>query len=184
MRLFIALDIPQETREKLSLLLKKLEPLARGARFVRTEGIHLTLKFIGQVEDAKVREIKNRLANVPQRSAIEVAFRNFGFFPNDRRPRVFWVGIECSKELSALASDVEEQLVPLGIEKETREFTPHLTLARFKTNEGLSEMQKVISSWPSRDFGETSTGEFHLYQSVLKSSGAVYTKIASYHFTK
>lgn len=184
MRLFVALEIPEETREKLRTLVKKLEPIARGARFVRPEGIHLTLKFIGHVDDSKLEEIKSQLANVPHRSAVEIAFRNFGFFPSEKRPRVFWVGIEAGRELAALASGIEEQLAPLGITSEERDFTPHLTLARFKTNEGVAEMQKVISSWPSRDFGDTNAREFYLYQSVLKSSGAVYTKIASYHFAK
>jgi 2'-5' RNA ligase len=182
MRLFVALDIPEETRKRLRDLTAQLAPVGRDARWVRTEGIHITLKFIGWLEDAKVAEVEQRLANVPQHSAIPIAFRNFGFFPNEKRPRVFYVGIEAGAELAALAGEIETQLEPLKIPKEERAYTPHLTLARFKTNEGLAEMRKILSSIPSHDFGGTRATEFHLYQSVLKSTGAVYTKLATYSF--
>lgn len=182
MRLFVALDIPEETRERLRDLVAQLAPAGRGARWVRPEGIHVTLKFIGWLEDAKVAEVQQHLANVPRRNAIPIAFRNFGFFPHEKRPRVFYVGIEAGAELAALAGEIEAQLEPLELPKEDRAYTPHLTLARFKTNEGLAEMRKILSSLPSRDFGGARPTEFHLYQSVLKSTGAIYTKLATYSF--
>lgn len=184
MRLFVALDIPEETRRAIRELISRLQPIARGAKWVRPEGVHITLKFIGWTEDDNLAQIKEHLSRVPQRAPIPVAFRNFGFFPNERRPRVCFVGIEAGAELARLAADIESQLAPLKIPKEERDFTPHLTLARFKTNEGVAQMQKVLASLPAQDFGAMHATEFHLYQSVLKSNGAIYTKLASYSFVK
>ena len=184
MRLFVALDIPEETRRAIRELISRLQPVARGAKWVRPEGIHITLKFIGWTEDDNLAQIKEHLSRVPHRAAIPVAFRNFGFFPNERRPRVFFVGIDAGAELARLAADIESQLAPLKIPKEERAFTPHLTLARFKTNEGVAQMQKVLASMPAQDFGAMHATEFHLYQSMLESNGAIYTKLASYSFVK
>ena len=184
MRLFVALDVPEETRAVLDPLVQRFEKICRGARWVRLEGVHVTLKFLGEVDDALVPEIQNALSAVRHDKPVHVAFRNFGFFPNDRHPRVFWAGIEPSPNLAALAAKVEASLKPLGFPPEKRGFAPHLTLARFKTLDGLSDLKRALASLPSRDFGETSATQFHLYQSVLKSTGAVYTKLASYSFVE
>jgi len=118
-------------------------------------------------------------------------FRNGGFFPDERRPRVFWAGIEAGPELGALAAAVETSLEPLGIAKEQRAFSPHLTLARFETRRGtgagsafaLDALTKAISGAGPLEFGSGIANEFHLYQSVLKSGGAEYTRLATFRFT-
>ncbi len=184
MRLFVALDIPEETRRALRTAMEGFSAVCRGARWVRPEGIHVTLKFIGQVEDAKVAGIQKALSGVRGERAIDTAFRQFGFFPSEKHPRVLYVGIETGKELGALAGEIEARLAPLGIPKEARAFQPHLTLARFKTNEGLPELRTKIASLPSQEFGGATTAEFHLYESVLQSGGATYTKVSSYRFVK
>ncbi|HKF51839.1 MAG TPA: RNA 2',3'-cyclic phosphodiesterase [Candidatus Acidoferrales bacterium] len=182
MRLFVALNIPEETRSTLRLLLDDFARICRGARWVRPEGIHITLKFIGHVDNSSLPEIQKALSRVRHDKPFHVAFRHFGFFPNEKHPRVFFVGIEADKGLATLAANIENQLAPLGIAKEERTFQPHLTLARFKTTEGLSELRKKIASLPTQDFGGGEVSEFHLYQSMLKSGGAVYTKLSTYHF--
>lgn len=184
MRLFVALDIPEETRSAIHELISRLQSVARAARWVRPEGIHITLKFIGGVEDDRLAEIKEHLSRVPHREVIPVTLRNFGFFPNEKRPRVFFVGIESGKPLAELAAEIETRLAEVKIPKEERAFTPHLTLARFKASEGVAQMQKMLALMPSRDFGAMNASQFHLYQSVLKSNGAVYTKLASYSFVQ
>ena len=182
MRLFVALDIPEETRSKFRALMDDFAKVCRGARWVRPEGIHITLKFIGHVADSILPDVQKALARVRHDKPFHVAFRHFGFFPNEKHPRVFFVGIEAGEDLADLAGDIENQLEPLGIAKETRAFQPHLTLARFKTTEGLPDLRKKIASLPTQDFGGGEVSEFHLYQSMLKSGGAVYTKLSTYHF--
>lgn len=182
MRLFVAFDVPKETRDKLRSIMDDFAKVYRGARWVRPEGIHITLKFIGHVNDSMLTDIQNALSCVRHDKRVDVAFRNFGFFPNEKHPRVFFAGIEAGKDLAALAAEIEDRLAPLGIAKETRAFQPHLTLVRFKTSAGLPELRKMIAALPTQDFGGGPASEFHLYQSVLKSGGAVYTKLSTYHF--
>lgn len=189
MRVFVALDIPEEVCAAIGKLIARLRTSGRAARWARIEGVHLTLKFIGEVEPEKFESIKASLARIRSPDAIELKFRNVGFFPDERRPRVFWAGIEAGPELGALATAVETALEPLGIAKEQRAFSPHLTLARFETHRGagsafaLEALTKAISEAGPLEFGAGIANEFHLYQSILKSGGAEYTRLATFRFT-
>ena len=130
MRLFVAMDISDEVRSSLAALSAKLRSACQDAHWPRIEGLHVTLKFIGETPAEKIEMIKDALAAIPGRAPFSINFRGFGFFPNARRPRVLWAGIESSAELAGLAAAVDTALHPLGIPREEREFTPHLTLAR------------------------------------------------------
>src|SRR5271169_1928707 len=112
MRLFVALEIPATTREALAALTARLAPACRGARWSRPEGMHLTLKFIGEVAAAQAARIREGLRAVCGLAALEVAFRGVGFFPNQRHPRVFWSGVESGPGLAQLAAQVENRLEP------------------------------------------------------------------------
>ena len=182
MRVFVALDIPAEVRAAAAALVVKLRPACRNARWVRTEGAHITLKFIGEVPPEKSKAIEAALAPILTPAPIEMNFRGVGFFPNDRHPRVFWAGIESGRELAELAAAVEASLEPLGITREQRAFSPHLTLARLESPRGLDALRAAIASAGPLEFGRTTAREFHLYQSILKPSGAEYTRLATHHF--
>ena len=182
MRLFVALDLPDEVRSALSELITKLKPLSRGARWVPPESLHVTLKFIGWIGDDKLQPTQEILASIRSSQPVELNFRGSGFFPNERRPRVFWCGLEASPNLAEIAAALDAALVPLGIKAETRPYTPHLTLARFKSSEGVAALVKAAGSLKMRDFGGTTATNFHLYESLLKSSGAQYNRLASFPF--
>ena len=182
MRLFVAMDIPEDVRNSLAALVSNLRFVCRNARWVRIEGLHLTLKFIGETSSEKAAEIETALASLPSRAPISMNFRGLGFFPNGRRPRVLWAGIEAGTELAALAAAVETSLHPLGIAREERAFSPHLTLARFDTPRGLDALHAAIAKTGGLEFGVTTAKEFHLYQSVLKPGGAEYTRLATFSF--
>lgn len=184
MRLFVALEVPDETRRALGGIIQKLESVSRGARWMRAESIHVTLKFIGEIEETKLPAIKDSLATVKSKHPIEIAFRNFGFFPNERRPHVFWLGIEAGPDLAALAASISSALEPIGIPREERGFRPHLTLARFKTEKGLPKLREMVAPLAHRSFGNTIASQFHLYESMLNPGGAVHTKLASYRFAE
>jgi 2'-5' RNA ligase len=171
----VALDIPAEVRAAVAALVVKLRPSCRNARWVRTEGAHITLKFIGEVPPEKTKAIEAALAPIQTPAPIEMNFRGVGFFPNDRHPHVFW-------ELSELAAAVESSLEPLGIAREQRAFSPHLTLARLESPRGLDALRAAIAWAGPVEFGRTTAREFHLYQSILKPSGAEYTRLAAYPF--
>jgi 2'-5' RNA ligase len=180
MRLFVAMDIPEDVRSAISALVAKLRPTHRNARWVRIEGLHVTLKFIGETPPEKAEEAKTSLAGIPSRAPITTNFRGLGFFPNERRPRVLWAGVEAGLELASLAAAVDAALASLGFPREERAFSPHLTLARFDTPGGLDPLRAAIESAGPLEFGRTTAREFHLYQSILKRGGAEYTRLATF----
>jgi RNA 2',3'-cyclic 3'-phosphodiesterase len=180
MRLFVAVDIPEDVREAVAALVGKLRHACGSARWVHVEGLHITLKFIGWTSPEDAEKIKSALAAVPFPAPIGMKFRGLGFFPNERRPRVLWAGIEAPPELAALAVAVESALLPLGIPREDRSFSPHLTLARFDSPSGLRRLHAAIESAGDIEFGSCIATEFYLYQSVLKRGGAEYTRVATF----
>jgi len=187
-RLFVALDLPEAVREALHELIARLKPECRSAKWVRPEAMHVTLKFIGEVDAARLDSIRVALATVDSAQPVDMHFRGLGFFPNERRPRVLWCGVQASANLAELAADVDRALVPLGIAAESREFVPHLTLARFRAEGGSpSELDKVVRAAEeikSYDFGATRETEFHLIESMLKPSGAEYKRRQTFPIVK
>ena len=182
MRLFVALDIPEDIRSSLAALVSKLRPACQDARWARIQGLHVTLKFIGETSSEKAVEIKTALAAIPSLAPIPIHFHGLGFFPNARRPRVLWAGVEADLQLASLAAEVDKSLQSLGIPREKRVFSPHLTLARFDTPRGLDALHAAIEKAGLLDFGVGTAKEFHLYQSVLKPGGAEYTRLATFSF--
>ena len=184
MRLFVALDIPDAVRRALRELMARLKPECAGARWVRPEGMHITLKFLGETDEAKLDSIRAALSSIHSGDAIESNFRGIGFFPNEFHPKVVWCGIQASSNLPELAADVDHALQSLSFSAETRAFTPHLTLARFNSHKGLDTLVRAANNLKSYDFGSARSSEFHLYQSVLKPSGPEYTRLATFPFVK
>ena len=187
MRLFVAVEIPSQVRESLAALIEELQAADPGfseqrARWVRPGNLHVTLKFIGHMDAAKLDPIRSELFQVCLDSPVDVAFRGVGFFPNDRRPRVFWVGIKASTNLAELATEIDRRLEPLGVPRETREFAPHLTLARFEPPGVSPKLQEEIQTHAKREFGSLHTHEFHLIESKLRREGAEYTTLQSFQF--
>jgi RNA 2',3'-cyclic 3'-phosphodiesterase len=116
MRLFVAHEIPASVRAALGEVLARLRPLAgRNVRWSDPAGIHLTLKFIGEVEAGAVEAIRGALAGIHRENPVEVAFRGLGWFPTARHPRVLWAGVEGGSGMGELAAEVERVLEPLGI---------------------------------------------------------------------
>jgi 2'-5' RNA ligase len=188
-RLFVALDVPEETRERLRGLIASLKPECPNARWVRPEGIHVTLKFIGHVASEKFDSFVAALASVyPEQariSPVEVQFCDAGFFPDEHRPRVLWCGVKASPNLAQLAREIEHVLEPLGVPSESRPFTPHITLARFKTSQDPQRLTRALGDGlEMRDFGSARETAFHLFESILKPSGAEYKRLRSFSFAK
>ena len=184
MRLFVALDIPETVLDSLAKLSRSLRQFCHAALWVRIEGAHVTLKFIGETPADRVECIRSALGEVPAAGPIELRFAGLGFFPDSRRPRVFWAGIESGAALRALAASIEARLEPLGIPREARYFRSHITLARFDSPNGLDPLRAAVEKLGVPEFGRALAGEFHLYQSVLKRGGAEYTRLASYPISR
>ncbi len=187
MRLFVALDIPDEIRQKLRTFMDGVRGFAPDVRFVSPESLHVTLKFIGEQPDDKLGVIKDALATV-QAESMDVSFRVVGFFPTAKSARVFWIGIEADARLPRLADEIDKALEPLGIEREQRAFSPHLTLARSgsgrplrgrgdRPNRLFSVLQDRLAQMPPPEFGTMTARDFFLYLSKLSPKGAQYSKL-------
>ena len=159
---------------------------------MRPESLHVTLKFIGEQPESVVDQIKLALSNVSA-STAEIQFRGYGFFPTARSARVFWVGIEAGPQLATLAAAIDDKTAALGIPKEDRAFSPHLTLARGAGGSGSARrhntdgpnrafqgLQEKLSVLPTPEFGTMTARKFFLYQSQLSPKGSKYTKLAAF----
>jgi 2'-5' RNA ligase len=192
MRIFVALDIDDAVRRRIARFLDGVREFAPDARWVRSESLHVTLKFIGERSEADVDKIKGALAEISA-EAFEIAFRGHGFFPSMRSPRVFWIGSEGGAKLTALAANVDETLARLDIPKEEHAFNAHLTLARGggrsgsprgrrgdREKLGFQRLQEKLTALPVPEFGTMTAREFFLYQSQLGRGGSKYTKLAKF----
>jgi RNA 2',3'-cyclic 3'-phosphodiesterase len=192
MRLFLALDIDDAIRARIARFMDGVSPFAPDARWVTPESLHLTLKFIGEQPDDSVDRIRLALRSVAA-STTEIHFRGYGFFPTATSARVFWIGMDAGPQLGALAAAIDDVTAALGIPKEDRAFSPHLTLARRrggsgalrslstdKPNRAFERLQEKLASRPAPEFGTMTPREFFLYQSQLSPKGSKYTKLAAF----
>jgi RNA 2',3'-cyclic 3'-phosphodiesterase len=192
MRLFVALNIDDSIREKITRFLDGVREFAPDARWVRPESLHVTLKFIGEAADEQLEVIKRSLITV-EAEKIDMQIRGHGFFPSVSSPRVFWIGIEADSKLSTLAMQVQEKLSALGIARDEHTFNPHLTLARGvggsasprrgkgdQSNFNFKHLQEKLAALPAPEFGKMTAQQFFLYQSQLSPQGSKYTKLAAF----
>lgn len=174
MRLFIALDIPAEVRARLTEYMERAQALAPQARWARVEGLHVTLKFIGHVDDAAVEKIKAALRPI-KAVPFDVKFTGVGFFPNPNAGRVFWAAVDGGDGLPKLASTIDAAMEKLGFPRETKPYHPHLTLAR-TSSRPLRQLKPLLDGSPPQ-FGTMTAREFFLYQSQPQKGGSKYTKL-------
>ena len=182
MRLFVAIEIPNEVRAAVASLLNEFRALSPQTKWVRAENMHLTLKFLGETDAGKSSEVQSALAAIRSAEKVTVELEGLGFFPSAKRPRVFWVGMRSSSNLATIAGDIDRAVHNAGFPLEERPFTPHLTLARFSEPFLPASLQNAIAANASRNFGSFSTYQFHLIESKLKSTGAEYATLQTFEF--
>lgn len=172
-RLFVAVDVPDDLRDRIEReVVDPLRPEVPDARWTRPEGRHLTLKFLGNVDEERVEELSGLLERAASGHApFEAGFAALGGFPNVRRPRVLWVGVgEGAEPMAELAGSVDEAVSELGFDREKRPFHGHLTLARFKRPGPIGELPEVPV--PDERFA---VDEIVLFESKLHPKGARYS---------
>lgn len=178
MRVFIAIDLPEEIRTRLSDMQAELRSAATSARWIAAESAHLTLKFIGEVSDTRREDVDAALGGLSWKE-FPVSVKGVGFFPGTRSPRVFWAGLHAST-MEGLTQEIDTRLERAGFDKEKRAFRPHITLARAKTSRLESTLVKAAEKFAETDFGSFVADRCFLYQSSLKPTGPVYTKLKEY----
>ncbi len=185
MRTFIAVPLPQECHSLLAELQGKMRPLGAEVRWVATPSIHLTLKFLGEIDPELVPKLVDSLRNSSAgESAFKLSLCGLGGFPSLRNPRVIWCGLSGDTgRLSALQSKVEQACAGLGFPPEERAFQPHLTLGRVQGKRNLQGVLDYIRIAPAfeRVFD---ADRFHLYRSVLSPRGATYTVLDTIELTR
>ncbi len=182
MRLFTGLELPAEVVRNLEQLLRQLRPAAR-IHWSPPANLHITTKFIGEWPQDRLEALQRTLSALPARPAIRVHIRKVGFFPNPHSPRNFWCGID-APGLPELAADTDTATAALGLAREQRAYSPHLTLARIKEKLDLQPLREAIAAQPSLEFGQFEAGAFFLYRSQLRPTGSVYTKLAEFPLLK
>jgi 2'-5' RNA ligase len=188
-RIFIGIDLDDGIRGKIARFRDGVSGFAPEARWVRPESLHITLKFIGEQNPEQVELITQRLRQV-QSSAFEIRLSGYGFFPTAKAPRVFWVGIHAGPPLAELARKIDAAVAELGIPREERAFSPHLTLARAGgrsgdpkcragdgSNSTFAVLHKRVAAMGELEFGTMAADKFILYQSQLSPQGSKYTKL-------
>lgn len=183
-RAFLAIEIPRAIQlaiwQSTSPLRNELGPCLR---WTPAENIHLTLKFLGDISPASVDELTQAVrASVDSIPAFDIQVGGFGSFPNFKRARILWVGAQAPTELDALFQGVESACARVRFERETRAFSPHLTIARVKADISAAERNKIsrlLEAATIDVLGAARVDSVHLFKSDLRPSGVVYTKLFS-----
>jgi 2'-5' RNA ligase len=184
LRAFIAIEIPLEIRAAIGSARAPLqEEIGSSVRWVSTENMHLTLKFLGDVSPGNVEMLSEMLrAEADLFHCFDLHLGGLGSFPNLKRPRVIFIGIQSPPTLEALQRGIESASRRLGYESEERGFSPHLTIGRVKQNMTATEQQSIrhaLEATRIDSLGTARVDSVHLYKSDLKSTGSVYTRLYS-----
>lgn len=177
MRCFIAVPLPEQVQNSIGKLESELKKFNADISWSRPEGIHLTLKFLGEISEDKIQPIVAILTKIlSAEKPFDISIGGTGVFPNERKARILWLGIrQGENNLIRLAEQLENELVELGFAKEERRFHPHLTLCRVRSAKNLSSLTDYYLNNINPDLGIIRINEIYLYQSVLRATGAVYT---------
>lgn len=178
-RSFLAVDLPMALRESMLSAAMGLRTPAADVKWVRPEGIHFTLKFLGNIEEGQVEPIVNAVSGViTGQKPLALKAEGMGAFPDLRRPRVIWIGMTGDIErLMVIQKNIEQVLSVLGFPAEDRPFTPHLTLGRVRYNKKFSGLAHKIQGLKDINFTPFTVNELILYKSALRPEGAIYTPL-------
>jgi RNA 2',3'-cyclic 3'-phosphodiesterase len=182
-RLFVAVHLTDEIRERLASAQDRLRRAQADVSWVKPGNLHITLKFLGEVEPKRLDRIRPALAEVAQGvAAFSLEVAGMGAF-GGRIPRVVWVGVQAgSGQLAELARRVENGLGGIGFPKEKRGFTAHFTLGRVRSPRNVESLLARLREEQAAGFGMASVGWFSLMQSELNPSGSIYTELDRFSF--
>ena len=181
-RSFVAIELSPDTKAQIKELQDELKASTADVRWVRTEGMHLTLKFLGEIQEEKIPEIADVLKQCSgETGRFNLTIHSLGAFPNETNPKVIWIGVEDdSGRLRTAQQSIEKGLAAMGFKEEKRSFTPHLTLGRLKSPKGRRAVGQRLEASRDCDCGISVVKEICLFKSDLKPSGAVYTKLKTF----
>ena len=179
LRTFIAIDLDPDVRSRFKSAQDLLETTGADIRWVKPERAHLTLKFLGDTASDQVEDIGSALKSIASDTDdFEVVFGGLGVFGPKKRPRVLWVGVQTGLEqLRGLQKAIDRTLKKAGFDPETKEYSPHLTLGRFRSNKNAGALLEFMDTHPQKDCGRLKACAVHLIKSTLTPAGPVYEKL-------
>jgi 2'-5' RNA ligase len=185
MRLFVAVNIPEAVRDKVAEMQSELKKAPCDVKWVDPDKFHLTLKFIGEVEDKDILSISESVAcSVSGFGKFKVKVSGSGAFPRNEKPKVIWVGISEGKtELERLASNIGSGLEKLGYKKEERPFSAHLTLGRVRSFKNIAALSEKLAALENADAGSFTVESVDLMQSLLCAEGPEYIVLRNFSLT-
>jgi 2'-5' RNA ligase len=183
---FVAIELPGTVKAFLTEVSGDLKRCRADVKWVRPEGIHLTLKFLGNVRGDLIPAIENALhATLVGQAAMNLQVTGLGAFPGLNKPRVIWAGLkDMSGRMAPLATEIDKALEPLGFEREKRPFSPHLTLGRVRSNSGIRELVEAVRNQMDTAGPQFAADCVIFFESILKPSGAEYYPICSFDLPK
>ncbi len=175
-RLFIALEIPNEVIELVLAERDKLLGAEKNIRWEPREKLHITLKFLGDTDESLIGNIEQAVENIVKNTrSFQMELGRFGVFRRDGGPKILWLGMKESKELEKIVNEFGDSFAKFGYSKEERKFKPHVTLLRFRGHENTDKVLKLLEvNLPVKKY---SAQNITLYKSELNKSGSVYTAI-------
>ncbi len=184
LRVFVAIDLPPRVKMAVGSVSQQLAGIKGRIAWVKPQGIHLTLKFLGNVSPRQLEQIKQALqVSVGNIQPFSFQLTELGLFPNDRRPRVIWWGLETdSPQLLQLYRSLEKQLAKCGFPHEKRPFTPHLTLGRVRELAQPQQLTRLMAEVKIPTLAPIAVKQLELMQSTLTRTGAIYNHLASFPF--
>jgi len=183
MRTFIAVDFPPEIIAKVAKIIQyfKTQTPEKAMKWVPVENLHLTVKFLGDVPENKLDQVKTILSSSLKRTpSFNIEIGGLGIHPNKNKPRVIWLNIACDQELIDIHQNLNMALVPAGIEPENRKYSPHLTIARIRKQTGKDTRQEVgrtLAQFRVDRLDKVTINEIILYKSELTRNGPIYTPL-------
>ena len=184
-RTFIAIPLDPHIRQTIAQAQNHLKELDCNIKWVNPENIHLTLKFLGEVKLKKIDAVKQSLEDLlGSVKPLPIELTQLGAFPNVKRPRIIWVGLnDDTKAISQLVSALEETLEKIGFKKEGRPFSPHITIGRIQSLKNLNLLSPEISGYSLPPDLRQTISHITLYKSTLTSDGPIYDALKISHFS-
>ena len=179
MRAFIAIELSEEIKETLAQIQSHLKYSGADVKWITPGNIHLTLKFLGEIDEKKCEGIKAALDEIAKSTKpFEISLKDIGAFPKIDYPRVIWVGLDKgAKESTDLAKKIDEALAKLGFQEETRPFAAHLTIGRVRSAKNKEALKGKVLGYGERVTGNEKISSVILFHSKLTPAGSIYTKL-------
>jgi len=184
MRCFVAIELPENVRNRLLDLQGKMQSLGRAVRWTRPEQLHLTVKFLGEVPDARVPEVCEAAREIAGKySPFDLELAGTGCFPPRGQVRIIWAGVaQPPTALLDCQRDCEQAFSAMGFERENRAYSPHLTVGRVNDFAASNRIREALRQYETFSAGRFTAKELTVFQSDLRPTGAVYTPLAQAPF--